>query len=91
MPAVRPVWFEDVEKVQRMTAGGIVRRFVEHGDGWAVRSGRRAPMTVESWPLVVLLLVVRVVSESRGKLLPVVVAAGRMQCRRKAARPLSGS
>ena len=27
----------------------------------------------------------------KGKLLPVVVAAGRMQCRRKAARPLSGS
>ena len=35
-----------------------------------------AAMTVESWPLVVLLLVVRVVSESRGKLLPVVVAVG---------------
>ena len=38
--------------------------------GWAVRSGRRASMTVESWPLVAVLLVVRIVSESRASCCP---------------------
>lgn len=66
MPAVWLVWFEDVEKVQHMPAGGRMRRFVEHGDGQAVRSGRRAAMVVEPWPLVAVLLVVRIMNESRA-------------------------
>lgn len=41
MSAVRPVWFEDVEKVQRMTADGRARRCVEHGDGQAGTAGGR--------------------------------------------------
>lgn len=70
MPAVWLVWFEDVEKVQRMTAGGMAWRFVEHGDGRAVRSGRRAVMVVEPWPLVAVLLVVRIMNESRAGCCP---------------------
>ena len=66
----RPVWFEDVEKVQRMTAGGMAWRFVEHGDGQAVRRGRRAAMVVESWPLVAVLLAVKTVNESRASRCP---------------------
>lgn len=49
-----------------MPVGGRMRRFVEHGDGQAVRSGRRAAMVVEPWPLVAVLLVVRIMNESRA-------------------------
>lgn len=53
-----------------MPAGGRTRRFVEHGDGQAVRSGRRAAMVVEPWPLVAVLLVVRIMNESRASCCP---------------------
>ena len=53
-----------------MTAGGMAWRFVEHGDGRAVRSGRRAAMVVEPWPLVAVLLVVRIMNESAASRCP---------------------
>ena len=76
MPAVWLVWFVDVEKVQRMTAGGMAWRFVEHGDGRAVRSGRRAAMVVEPWPLVAGAACRQDHEQVKCKLLPVVVAVG---------------
>ena len=53
-----------------MTAGGRAWRFMEHGDGQAVRSGRRAALVVEPWPLVAVLLVVRIMNKSRESCCP---------------------
>lgn len=53
-----------------MTADGRARRLVEHDDGQVVRRGRRAAMVVEPWPLVAVLLVVRIMNESRASCCP---------------------
>lgn len=53
-----------------MTVGGMAWRFVEHGDGRAVRSGRRAAMASSSGRWWRVLLVVRIMNESRASCCP---------------------
>ena len=53
-----------------MTAGGMAWRFVEHGDGRAVRSGRRAAMASSSGRWWRVLLVVRIMNKSRASCCP---------------------